>query len=944
MRFEPPDQRESPDDHLEQRFLTLNRDRLRRVLDALTPRQRDFVDVLPLLFHINHPALPGYVAKDTPFGINDYTPNEIAMRAARRIGRSFGDERRSVPRYSIRGLYMMGSPGTIAYTRHSDLDFWLCYDPEMASAAVELLAEKARRIERFAADLGLEVHFFVFDAERFRRGETLSLSSESSGTSQHLLLLDEFYRSSLLVAGLCPLWWRVPSNAEYDAFVAEASARSAIDTRDYIDFGDLTEIPVDEFFGAAVWQLYKSIQSPCKSVLKLMLMEAYAAEYPRIKLLSQRCKQNLETGTFDLNSLDPYILMYTKVEEHLMARNDPVRLAVLRRAFYIKANLRLSTDAQRAADDWRIDVLSRMVMAWDWSPDQVAHLDAREDWRIDTALDERRDMIKTLKDSYAMLSQFARDQGTDHKISERDLHVLGRQLYAAFERKPAKIEVVTRGICANPAEPALSVHEVKLADDNLVWLLFAGQVRPPELAFRRPLKRCQSAAELLLWCHLNRLADAVTTWQVFPQTSALNVLEVKRINDALACGLDVEIADDDALHARPRIARVMLLANVGIPPFANAVTGSVVLTSDRADPFEFGARRINLVRSLDLIVVTTWAETFCHHYEGDSALGEALATCMEWMSPDTRGEDLPPIEVRCFSSDYAFQICERVTQTFVHAFRYLNAAPPLTTPHYVLEIEDRLHHVKVEDGKPEVAAHDGQALLVRALGAGDGSRFHAVHFDGRCTRAGVLPELYARNRAGCVQIFARQRNQHADVYIIDESGRLLVQRQECHAMAMLMHHYREFLTAALPRCAVATDSPLLVETCEIVEANGARQFKPYGERSGSMSPYLSLQVLADADSHGHQHFTINANHREFSTWEHGGSLFAQVAEFVLAQRKQGDVYPIYITDLDLSTRFRQHSGLTHLRAFDLLGYKKRIEHQLTRALTREVVTPITLAS
>ena len=198
----------------EKRFLVLNRDRLRRVHASLTPRQRDFIEVMALLFHINHPLLPGYVSRDTPAGIYDYSPSESVIRAAKRMVRSFEYDRRSAARFPIRALYMMGSPGTIAYTRHSDLDMWLCHDSALEQAATELLAEKARRIEVFAAGLGLEVHFFVFDAERFRVGETLSLSDESSGSSQHSLLLDEFYRSSLLVAGLRPLWWRVPARFE----------------------------------------------------------------------------------------------------------------------------------------------------------------------------------------------------------------------------------------------------------------------------------------------------------------------------------------------------------------------------------------------------------------------------------------------------------------------------------------------------------------------------------------------------------------------------------------------------------------------------------------------------------------------------------------------------------------------------------------------------------
>jgi adenylate cyclase class 1 len=255
-------------------------------------------------------------------------------------------------------------------------------------------------------------------------------------------------------------------------------------------------------------------------------------------------------------------------------------------------------------------------------------------------------------------------------------------------------------------------------------------------------------------------------------------------------------------------------------------------------------------------------------------------------------------------------------------------------------------------GKPRIEIYGGQAVLLRALGDINNDNFNIVHFDGQCAHAGVLPDIYQHNRPGRLQIFARQRGNFADIYIIDERGLLLVHRQECHNMSALLHHYRRFLDTALPRCIYdsageAALADLAIDTLELVPANSGLQIKSYGDQPLVGTPYLSIQVLADADVHGHQQFTIHANHREFSTWEHGGSLFVQVAEFVLSLRKAGEIYPIYITDLDLSPRFRKQIGIETLRPFDLLSYKKRIEFQLTRAMLRDVaggVSGVALAS
>ena len=51
------------------RFLALRDRRLNRIRATLTHEQRSFFDLLPLLWHVNHPTLPGFVSSDTPAGV-----------------------------------------------------------------------------------------------------------------------------------------------------------------------------------------------------------------------------------------------------------------------------------------------------------------------------------------------------------------------------------------------------------------------------------------------------------------------------------------------------------------------------------------------------------------------------------------------------------------------------------------------------------------------------------------------------------------------------------------------------------------------------------------------------------------------------------------------------------------------------------------------------------
>ena len=51
---------------LRARFLKVNAGRLERAMQGLSTRQQLVLRLLPLLFHVNHPLLPGYVSGQTP--------------------------------------------------------------------------------------------------------------------------------------------------------------------------------------------------------------------------------------------------------------------------------------------------------------------------------------------------------------------------------------------------------------------------------------------------------------------------------------------------------------------------------------------------------------------------------------------------------------------------------------------------------------------------------------------------------------------------------------------------------------------------------------------------------------------------------------------------------------------------------------------------------------
>lgn len=262
---------------IKQRFLILNKARYSRTLDVISERQQQFLVLLPLLFHVNHPMLPGYISHNTPAGIHGYSPSKNDIRVAKILARSFTYQRDLIDKSNaIEALYLMGSLGTIAHSESSDIDVWVCHKNNLSATALAELQRKCHSLSRWATNtIHIETHFFLMEAQKFKDGQQTTLSNEASGSAQHFLLLDEFYRTAVWLAGKLPLWWFVPALEEnnYTGYTKILLDKRFIRANDVIDFGGVPAIPTNEFIGAGVWQLYKGIDSPYKSVLKLLLLE-----------------------------------------------------------------------------------------------------------------------------------------------------------------------------------------------------------------------------------------------------------------------------------------------------------------------------------------------------------------------------------------------------------------------------------------------------------------------------------------------------------------------------------------------------------------------------------------------------------------------------------------------------------------------------------------------
>ena len=931
---------------VKRRFLNINRTRLQRIYATMSPHQRCFFDLLALLFHTNHALMPGYVDGDCPSGMSDYAPSKRVLAQAKKHARSFSMRKGVVRQVDIYALYLMGSSGTIAQSGDSDFDIWLCHRRDLSQSGVEKLRCKCDSIEVWAEGLGLEVHFFLMCDEFFRRGEIAALSSESSGTAQRYLLLDEFYRTGVLIEGRAPVWWLVPPDIEgdYVDFIETMTSHRFIRAEDYLDFGPVEDINPAEYFGATLWQLSKAIDAPYKSLLKILLLEAYACDYPRLDFLSSRYKSAVYAGELSLEHLDPYVLLYQKIEDHLQRQRDLTRLELARRCLYFKVNKSWRQICK--SDDWASETVGALVKQWGWTEADLRSMDARHEWKVDRALQERKGLVSALTHSYKALSHFARENAAVAALSQSDMTILGRKLFTAFEHKSGKIDIVNKGICKDLSESHLYLKYVEPQDASSYWLLYREPKSSEQHHSRPVLRRTRSLTESVVWSHFNGLLTANTRTIIESEKTEIAGRDI----DVLSAHLRKHFPDTlakkggvDALSSNPRLIAAGTFINFSPQPGRH----QQLMTSARSDALSYSGWHENLVHDVDYLIVTSWGEILTYQYQGIKGLIACLCEHLRWLARSGRACSLSPSH--CCETRYGDTIVRRITELFDAVIKWFFDSCNRDRSRYVLRAGDSYYMLLRTCERISREFSGSFESLLGYLGQASAT-FTQTCFDEHALDDPILSHIFAVNKEGVVQFFYQVRKDQATIWVLDEHGALFVDEVSFFSENALLGHFEQFFESVEFR---QRSSPQKEQVPSVANNQKAtrRVLPPLHfyqitseKRSYRLTPrssnrkrpggaFFDVKVVGELVN-AKTEFIVYVDGEEFSVREHGKQLFEKVTEHVLVRRSSGQPYPLYITDIDLSWLVSVQETDTPFCTIDYLRYKKRIEHKLNSALTK----------
>ena len=944
-----PDYREGVDrkqlNILRDRFLLINQRRLERTQQALPLRHQTTLDLLPLFFQVNHPLLPGYVSRDTPRGVANYTPDKLVLQVAQRFSKTFKykSEKRLKP--DILSLFMMGSIGTIAQSESSDIDIWLCHRSGLSKGQLALLQRKADLITEWADAGGLEVHFFLMDANHFKQRQTGGVDKESSGSAQHFLLLDEFYRTSVLIAGCFPLWWLIPvcDEDEYDTFAKLLTEKRFIRETDVIDFGGLAHIPKEEFVGAGMWQLYKGIDAPYKSVIKLLLTELYAQELPEKLNLSLEYKQAIYNDELDADNLDPYVMIYRRLENYLKARGELERLELIRRSFYLKVGKKLTGKPSTRTASWQRKVMTQLVEGWQWSESLLLSLDHRNLWRVPQVIKERKAVVSELTHSYRFLSQFARTHSLKAHINADDMAILGRKLYAVFQRKAGKVELINSGIAPSLHEDHLAFHHQSsqpLAGDANGWLLYRELDSSTDVAFHPVLKRSTSIVELIAWCYFNGIVSKGTRLSLVSGKSTMTMFELKNIIttfDQLA-PYPLPAVPQERFRQNHFPLHTILFVNVGVDPMEEFSARGVHKLSDRNDSLGYSSYRDNLVATLDQISINSWHELSVQRYE----LGDTLIQCLKYYLAslvEVGDHPMPTLDVRCFCPNRAMAIAKRVSTLFTDVVSAFFSAKGILPVRYIIEMDRRFFVIQFFNQQPRFTGFESLPLLLTHLEQAQPSYAPVMVDNYALLDQPKLRLVFDKSRSGTIQVFFHVRHDEADLYIVDEYGSLFSYSTPYHSHQSLLIPLYRFFTSILERRQMhqsmdVFSTDLELEFCELKMGKSPME---YTIDKKDLSPeaialFVDVQAIGNYDGQGELQFDIYCDQQEFSVLEYGDRLVPAVAHYIHSKRKSGALYPCYLTDLGLPQGVDQYDYQASLQTVQYLQYKKALEERLNQAL------------
>lgn len=630
-----------------QDFLRFNRFKIDRNLITLSEIDRLIFLVVPRLLHVHQEGLPGYFEGDPPCGIHNFSLDKEAQVAAEKLFPDVIIRRNPELKPVIHTALLMGSVGSIAQTKKSDLDYTLLVDKnDFTEESMKLFQKKLNLIETWTWDnFNLETHFFINDYEEVKNNIFGESDSESTGSALAKLLKEEMYRTMIIVSGKIPFWLIAPvdcdDNRYYQLYEKLMSGQTLLKKEEFIDMGNVDDISQGEFFGGSIWALIKSFKSPFKTLMKMGVLEEYMFGETKSNLLCHQIKDKYYNDVPYLD-IDPYLGMFERVQKFFKETKTEDEVDALRHAFYLKVGTQVTPEEfEKGSDIWRKNTLIKMLKEWEWSAEKIERLNQYSNWQMMHKVDLGNRINKILMASYKNISEKNKTlDPSESLITEKDTHLLGRKLFSFYRAAPNKVDNLGALVDGKTAENELTfLLEQKSRNDKPEWYLIRGRTRAflEQIDKENIIRKSSTLPFLLAFTVFNKLYSENT--EVLLRAEGSNIKEndlaslLKILKDFIE-SVNIAALSNEDLLGEAKINQLFLLADFGNPPPPEITMGNIRDCKNNDELNQFITKRIERARNITSIYLTSWGELFCKSYAGLNCMPRCINDLSTQLSPE----------------------------------------------------------------------------------------------------------------------------------------------------------------------------------------------------------------------------------------------------------------------------------------------------------------------
>ncbi len=465
------------------KFLEYNELR-KQMFAEFSPNDSEIVlYLLPWLLSVNHVDCPGYLFDiDTVFRVFDIGNHKAILKKEKKFKELFDvGEKKSLIKpkakfCTVLGLYTIGSVGTISQIPESDCDIWICYDKKDYK-----------------------------DIQNCRFG---SVDEESSGSAQANVLKEEFYRTCMVISGKIPLWWVC-----YDskAVISYEEALSVLDDTDYweddlVDFGDLENVVAEECFGAALWQIQKSLDSPLKSFIKMLLLKMQL-EASNDKLICHNFRRHIMVKQTENAIPDPSVFSMLFLMNYIIGKGDVELVEFVKKCYYLRCQIKPYSKKYII----KKKLANKFFNQFELDKETREKLSRFSKWDLESQIGFGKQIFTLLLKSYRQI--VASQAGAVSKMGQRDLTVVGRKIQVYYEAKEAKVVILPK------STSKLNISGLTFNLKNNTWYVFSGNDKAGRIV------KAEDIVFVIAFVVRNKLFEA-GRMHMLPNSSSISVTEI----------------------------------------------------------------------------------------------------------------------------------------------------------------------------------------------------------------------------------------------------------------------------------------------------------------------------------------------------------------------------------------------------------------------------------